>query len=111
MPSNNAVVAQADRVAESVGFDPATILTIITTIIGIIQSCKKPANKAAATAMIDDEFAVLVARKRTDKCPLQFRKVFKANGVFDKDEQNDLWQAIVDDAKKNRVSVAGALVA
>jgi len=99
----------AIRVASRVGFDPTIIITIITTIMTLLQNCKKPASKNAAGNMIDDEFDVLVNRRRSDKCPLQFRKAFRENGVTNKEDMNDIYSEMVADAKLNRNAVASMM--
>lgn len=111
MAASTEVNAMGKRVGETVGFDPITIITIIQTIISLLQGCKKPANKQAAASMIDSEFLTLAGRKRADKCPMQFRKVFRENGITSKEDMNDCWEAMVFDARANSAAVSAALVA
>lgn len=97
------------KVANNVGFDPTIIIGIITAIMTLIQNCKKPANRNAAGNMIDEEFAAVVSKKRKDKCPLQFRKVFRENGITSKEDMNDCWEAMVMQAKLDRTAVSALL--
>lgn len=98
-----------ERVADSVGFDPTIIIAIVTAIINLLQQCKKPQNKAAAAAMIDEEVQALMRRRRSDRCPLQFRKVFRREGIHDKDDQDAIWEQMVAEANEDKEAVAAML--
>lgn len=98
-------------VADNVGFDPTVIIGIIMAIIQMIQNCKKPANKADAGTIIDDEVQTLLSRRRPDKVPLQIKRAFRRNGIDDKEEQEVIWESIVSEAAANREPCCSMLVA
>lgn len=99
------------KVADRVGFDPTIIITIITMIFELLKNCKKPANKSAAAEMIGDEVDAIFHRRRRDKCPLQFRKCFRQEGIRDREEQDELWEAMVIEADADRETVGAMLAA
>ena len=60
--------AIADRVSPRVGFDPATILTIITTILPMLMQCFNRNDEA------DPQAVRAAVRKQNERNPKQLRR-------------------------------------
>jgi len=111
------------RVALAVGFDPTILISIFMAFMELLKNCKKPANKAEALAMYDDEHATLFGdgdddddrrgRIRDDehKCPMLFRVACRRYGVKDRDDQAALYVKYVSEGHQDRDKIAALLVA
>jgi len=113
----------AQRVADAVGFDPTILISIFMTFMELLKNCKKPASKAEALAMVDDEYAAMFGdvdddeerkRRRRDeehKCPMLFRMACRQHKVKDRDDQEALYVQYVAESKQDRDKLAALMAA
>lgn len=99
----------AAKVASRVGFDPATIITLLTLLLPLIQQLpcfKKSAAKLKAG--IDEEYRETLKRKGP---PPRIAQALKKEGYVTKEARREVWEAMCCEAFANRDAVAAALAA
>jgi hypothetical protein len=104
----------AEKVAAEMteyGFDPMTILTLLSLLLPLIQNlpCFKKSQKHMEK-QIDGEYREC-CKKRAGRCPPRIRQALKREGYTDREVQDALWSKMNKVAFANNQAVAAAMVA